>query len=241
MTDHLRKEILAKLQEMERHIETLTFTDLRAKAEEVFDRALLGEFLEDRIARKTAILKKVEQAITEQEPTAETKSEVPAPEPEKKVEAKRADEANPFPMNPEIKVLGHPDGPPMPTGEHDSPVEEVEVKAQPQEKAFPAEAPKQSSIAERAQHANTQTSLHQRLASNKLSFGLNDRLAYVKHLFDGSTEDFNRVVSQLNTFSNWDEASDFIETMLKPDYNWEEKPEYEERFVTQVKVKFEQA
>ena len=33
-----------------------------------------------------------------------------------------------------------------------------------------------------------------------IKIGLNDRIAFVKHLFDESQEDFNRVISQLNTF-----------------------------------------
>ncbi|NER14274.1 hypothetical protein GWK08_12545 [Leptobacterium flavescens] len=72
-----------------------------------------------------------------------------------------------------------------------------------------------------------------------ISIGLNDRLAFVKHLFNGSTEDFNRVISQLNTVENHEEAVQFINEMVKPDYgNWEGKESYEERFLELVEHRF---
>ncbi|WP_206482261.1 hypothetical protein [Nonlabens ponticola] len=62
--------------------------------------------------------------------------------------------------------------------------------------------------------------------------GMNDRIGFVKHLFKGSTADFDRVLSQLNTFKTYDEASNFIHTMIKPDYNqWSGKEAYEQRFM----------
>ncbi len=71
-----------------------------------------------------------------------------------------------------------------------------------------------------------------------IQIGLNDRIAFVKNLFDGSQEDFNRVVSQLNTFKTEKEAKKFINKMVKPDYNWSEKEEFEERFMAIVERKF---
>ncbi len=73
-----------------------------------------------------------------------------------------------------------------------------------------------------------------------LKVGLNDKLAFVKHLFDGNTEDYVRVVSQLETFTTLGEAQDFVSQMIKPDHgNWEGKEEYEERFMQIVSNKFE--
>jgi non-homologous end joining protein Ku len=68
---------------------------------------------------------------------------------------------------------------------------------------------------------------------------MNDRIAFVKHLFDDSTEDYNRVLSQLNSFTTKEEAVDFIEEIIKPDYNnWDGSEEYAERFMEIVKNKF---
>ena len=74
-------------------------------------------------------------------------------------------------------------------------------------------------------------SLNDKLKSS-ISIGLNDKLAFIKHLFDGSNEDYDRVLSQLNTTSSFDEASKFINNMVKPEYNnWAYKEEYEARFM----------
>lgn len=72
-----------------------------------------------------------------------------------------------------------------------------------------------------------------------ITFGLNDRIAFEKQLFAGSSEDLNRVVSQLSTFDTFEEAQNFIEDMVKPDYdNWEGKEEYVDRFMEIVEKKF---
>jgi len=75
--------------------------------------------------------------------------------------------------------------------------------------------------------------------SKAINIGMNDRIAFVKHLFADSNEDFNRVISQLNTFSSAIEAKDFIEEIIKPDYNnWIGSEEYAERFLEIVANKF---
>jgi len=69
---------------------------------------------------------------------------------------------------------------------------------------------------------------------------LNDRETFIEHLFDGSTMDYNRVLSQLNTLSSEDAAFQFVQEMVKPDYNnWKNKQEYEERFMDIILTKFE--
>ncbi len=83
-------------------------------------------------------------------------------------------------------------------------------------------------------------SLNDRLKKG-INIGLNERLSFIKHLFDGHTNDYNRVISQLNTFDSVDDAHRFIQQVVKPDYkNWEGKEEYEERFMTLVENKFNQ-
>ncbi|TYP99615.1 hypothetical protein C7447_101215 [Tenacibaculum adriaticum] len=71
-----------------------------------------------------------------------------------------------------------------------------------------------------------------------MQIGLNDRIAFVKHLFDGNQNDFNRVISQLNTFKTEKEAKKFINKIIKPDYDWSEKEEYETRFLEIIERKF---
>lgn len=72
-----------------------------------------------------------------------------------------------------------------------------------------------------------------------ITIGLNDRVGFVNHLFGGSNEDFNRVLSQLNTFDTFQDAKNFIEDLVKPDYNeWKGKEDFEERFLEVVENKF---
>jgi hypothetical protein len=73
-----------------------------------------------------------------------------------------------------------------------------------------------------------------------ISLTLNDRIAFEKQLFGGSGEDLNRVLSQLNTMNNYEDAKNFIEDLVKPDYNdWSGKEEYAERFMSIVEKKFD--
>jgi len=72
-----------------------------------------------------------------------------------------------------------------------------------------------------------------------LNIGLNDRLAYIKHLFDGSTDDFTRVVSQINTLQTIEEVKQFIQGQVRPDYNnWQDKDEYATRFIAHLEKRF---
>ncbi len=81
-------------------------------------------------------------------------------------------------------------------------------------------------------------SLNDRL-SKGIIVGLNDRIAFMNHLFANSSEDYNRVLSQLMTFDTFADAKDFIDNMVKPDYNnWEGKDEYAERFMEIVEKRF---
>ncbi len=75
--------------------------------------------------------------------------------------------------------------------------------------------------------------------SNSISISLNDRVAFVKHLFNESNEDYNRVLSQLNTFDTFADAKNFLNEMVIPEYNyWVGKEEYLERFLEIVEKKF---
>ena len=82
-------------------------------------------------------------------------------------------------------------------------------------------------------------SLNDRLGNSKVKVDLNDRLAFVKHLFNNSMEDYNRVLSQLNTIDSEERSISFIKNMVKPDYNnWVGKEQYEERFIELVARRF---
>ncbi|CDF77752.1 conserved hypothetical protein [Formosa agariphila KMM 3901] len=86
---------------------------------------------------------------------------------------------------------------------------------------------------------NAKKSLNDKLKSGGLNIGLNDKIAFIKQLFGGSAEDYERVISQINTSSNFDEAQNLIQNVVKSDYNnWEGKEVFEERFMQIIEGKF---
>ena len=93
--------------------------------------------------------------------------------------------------------------------------------------------------AQKREADNASKSLNDKLKGESLKIDLNDKLAFIKHLFEGKNEDYDRVISQINTMHSLGEARKLILEMVKPDYNnWNGKEEYEERFIEIVEGKF---
>jgi len=104
-----------------------------------------------------------------------------------------------------------------------------ERKQKEEEVSFPES---KSSIIEKPKSLNDKLNLG-------LNIGLNDRLAFIKHLFNNSIDDYTRVLSQINSMSSFQEASSFIDENVKADYNnWKDKSEYEERFMDLIEKRF---
>lgn len=80
-------------------------------------------------------------------------------------------------------------------------------------------------------------SLNDKLTQN-IQIGLNDRLSFTKHLFEGNSDEYHRVLSQVTTMNDFNEVRNFIETTVKPDYNWEGKEQHLERFLVMIEKKF---
>ena len=73
-----------------------------------------------------------------------------------------------------------------------------------------------------------------------LHIDLNDRLAFIKHLFLDNKLEYQRVISQITTFSNIEEVESFIQKMIKPEYDeWKGKEDYEKRFLDVLSKLFE--
>ena len=130
------------------------------------------------------------------------------------------------------------------TSEVTPPVQEVKEEVQPEpvadsETSEPKVLEEEvKATIEKVVHEPKISSLNDRL-NKTISFGLNDRIGFEKKLFGGSSDDFNRVISQLNTFDSFDEAKSFVLDFVKPDYNnWEGCEEFETRFMEIVEKKF---
>ena len=87
--------------------------------------------------------------------------------------------------------------------------------------------------------AEAPKTLNDRIASKQLKIGLNDRIAFVTHLFDGSIDEYNKAIGMINNLHTPDECWEFILQKVKPSYNnWQGKEEYEDRFFYIVSKRF---
>ncbi len=71
-----------------------------------------------------------------------------------------------------------------------------------------------------------------------LQIGLNDRIAFIKQLFNNSTDDYLRVLSQINSMDTFEEVQIFIQSKVRLDYNWAEKETYVDRFLLIIEKSF---
>lgn len=83
-----------------------------------------------------------------------------------------------------------------------------------------------------------QLSLNDKLVNSSIQIGLNDRIAFVNKLFNFSQSEFNNVLSRLNTFNNKQEALNYIQYQVKPNYNWTGVEDLEERLIFIIERKF---
>ena len=75
--------------------------------------------------------------------------------------------------------------------------------------------------------------------SKKLSVDNNERLAFIKHLFDGDTINYERVLNQTLTLDSWSEVSNLISSKVKIEYNnWKGKEDIADRFLTVLQKSF---
>lgn len=72
----------------------------------------------------------------------------------------------------------------------------------------------------------------------EISVGLNDRLAFVVHLFGNDPQAFEKVWAEIQTKKTLQEVLRFIEEEVKPRYQWEGKQAYQDRFMNLITSKF---
>lgn len=115
-----------------------------------------------------------------------------------------------------------------------------EKKKEPTLEEILSQVPKDPVFEEKNQlKENVVKTLNDVVNSQNIQFGLNDRLAFIKHLFDGNEADFSEGIKALNKIQSGTEAMRFIQERIKPVFNnWEGKEEYEERFVSIIMRKF---
>ncbi len=100
-------------------------------------------------------------------------------------------------------------------------------------------------VEEETESQNTELKPKEENTLEKLNAGkkliripLSDRILIVNDLFEGNQNDFNRVLSQLNSFETHKEAVYFIKKMVKPDYQWENFTSTEMCLMNYISEKF---
>ncbi len=75
--------------------------------------------------------------------------------------------------------------------------------------------------------------------SKQMNIGLNDKIAFIRHLFNNDGTTYNKTIERLNTFQSYEDALTYINKEIKPKYNnWEGKDEYEFRLIQLLELKF---
>lgn len=96
----------------------------------------------------------------------------------------------------------------------------------------------QTKTAKKVNDVERKKSLNDKL-NKGFNIGLNDRLAFTKHLFNENSDEYHRVISQIATIETLDEAQRFIDNHVAPDYNWEGKEFHVNRFKELIEKKFD--
>jgi len=72
----------------------------------------------------------------------------------------------------------------------------------------------------------------------KVAITLNDKLLYVKDLFNGYNLAYSEAIEILNRFESFEEAARFLKTNYVTKNNWESKPETTEKFYALLKRRY---
>ena len=71
-------------------------------------------------------------------------------------------------------------------------------------------------ISKSSKKEDKKKSLNDELKGKGLIIGLNDKLAFIKHLFNGKNEDYEDVLSQISTINSLKEVTNLIQNIIKP-------------------------
>ncbi|CAL2089185.1 hypothetical protein [Tenacibaculum sp. 190524A02b] len=227
------KEPLNVIEELEEHahevvVEDATLTDTTIESNEEVNNIVN---IESQVEEEVEV---VEEMVDEAEPIVETKEQKVIKEEEKEEEVLEmkpvVEEIIEQPFDELQSLLFSDDNTKddvRDIGERKTPTLEDELKD-----TLPVDV-----MANLFEKAEPKKSLNDHLQST-IQIGLNDRIAFVKNLFEGNQTDFNRVISQLNTCKTEKEAKKFINKLVKPDYDWSDKEEYETRLLEIIERRF---
>lgn len=250
----MQDKILSELKKVSEAIlnmnDETAITQLHQKAKSLYEKLTVLKYISDSLETTSAAHSEFEDIVAAVEPEETLEdilADIAEPVFEPKVEASPPIEVKPEPIPEPVQ-----EAPPVEVAPEISEVIPEEPMISDYENMFEAVipepdvmkndmeqvTPKTEDIAPAKEEDSKPKSLNDRL-NTSINIGLNDKLGFINHLFGGSSEDYNRVISQLNTISTEADAKQFIAQMVKPDYNnWEGKEEYEERLIQIIENRF---
>lgn len=174
-----------------------------------------------------------EEIISITEPEVVEAETVPIIEEEEKKEeiipVIKAEEIKPEQNTPEIKIeeIKPVVIEPAPLKKAEAPVHEI----------FTINQKISSQLADKAGSATEQLSIKP-ISDIKLAITLNDKLLFVKDLFNGYSLAYSEAIDILNRFSSFEEATRFLNVNYVTKNNWESKPETTEKFYALLKRRY---
>ena len=143
-----------------------------------------------------------------------------------------------------IKILKMKE-PESPVEKQPEPIkEEVKISKNVIKESKPVDNPykninKMSFVPKNEAHKNSKQPINTATHHKKINIGLNDRISFIKHLFDGDNEFYANFIDRLNAFDSYEAALRYINQEIKPEFNhWEGKDEYEFRLLQLLELKF---
>lgn len=247
MEEYVRKELEEICQDILNNTQATDIEQQLASAQSLYEKLLVLNYVS---SRKQNITQTAPQEAPKPEPKVEAPApppveEIPKPEPPKPIAEEKREVVEPIaeapkPIEP-VAEAPKPAPVPNPFEEKPEPINESPVI---EKELVDDKTPQQQQMEEvlakssEPKTASKNSSINERYGTGAITLGLNDRIAFVNQLFGGQQEDLNRVISQINTLESFQEAEDFIEQMIKPEYDWSQKEEFEMRFMDRVKQKF---
>lgn len=61
----------------------------------------------------------------------------------------------------------------------------------------------------------------QKISNIAKSISLNQKFIFIKELFDGNLDNYEKALSKLDSLSSWEEANTYIEEEIAPEFNWD--------------------
>jgi len=190
--------------------------------------------LERMVAELEQEHKPVDEPHESEPPAADPVYELPAVEPEPEPELPPAE---PEPIVVRTPVVEHEPEPELPAVEPEPDIIRTPVVAETSDSDKPVLTINQILA---AQQANT-TRLHDQLppiSDLRSAINLNDKMLYVKDLFNNYSLSYSEAIEILNRFHSFDDADQFLQSNYATKNNWTDKPATVEKFYSLLRRRF---